>query len=237
MFDYTQTAIKKIASDFKRLGFLISLTTQLLMIAYFCYAICAGIGNSIANVILAVLSAAYFVFFIVTRNMSGKNEKKMKKLTKRALKYSKLFIKTMTLGGLIYGAIIASGNITVVDIVLIGLSIIGWVIQILFEAVVFCVEAEVDMLTVAIKMDIEVIKKPVTAVGDAIKKLTGRPVEEKAPEKPEKRAKLDKLKMLFKSQRDTKKEPNPQTIQKNEPMLLPQAEENELHKTEEPANK
>lgn len=205
MFDYTQAAIKKVSDDFKSLGFYISLATQLLMIAYFCYAIYSGVGNILANILLATLSAAYFAFFIVTRNMSGKGEKKLKKITKRVLKYSKFAIKSLTLGGLVYGAVIASGNITVVDIVLVGLSLIGWIVQILFEAVVLCVESEVEMISLAIKMDVETIKKPMTVARDAIKKITGKQTEQPEPEKSGKRAKLDRLKNLFKAERDADK--------------------------------
>lgn len=243
MFDYTQTQIKKIAMDFKRLGFWISLATQLLMIFYFCYAIGSGTGNLLANIVLAILSAAYFVFYIATRNMTGKNEKKMKKLTKKALKYSKFFIKTMTLGGLVYSAVIASGNINVVDIVLIGLSLIGWILQVLFEVVVFYVETQFDMISLAFKMDVETLMKPVTAVGNTIKKFTGKQIEQPILEKPEKRAKLERLKNLFMAERNADKKDAKSAVsarnakvREDKPMLL-EEKVSEEKKAESSVNK
>ena len=207
MFDYTQAIAKKTLLDLKRLVFFISLATQILLIAYFVYAIFAGSGNLVANAILTVLSVSYFIFFIATRNVTGKEEKRAKKITYKVFKYTKLFIKTMTLVGVLYGAAIAAQNVTVVDIVLIALSLIGWIMQVLFEVVAHYIVGQWDLLVYGIKMDIEPIVKPVAAVSGAIKKLSGKPQEEPEPTEEKKREKLNKLKEFFKSEsRLSKKE-------------------------------
>ena len=73
--------------------------------------------------------------------------------------------------------------------------IILWVFQILLEIVVEIVESKIDLFDKAIRQDVEDIKssvlKPVKAVTDTFKRLTGRAVEPE-PEKHKKILKLDK---------------------------------------------
>ena len=205
MFDYTQTAIKKVSDDIKKLVFATSLIIQILLIAYFGYAIYSGTGNLIANIVLSVLSVGYFVFFIVTRNMNSKDELAIKKIAARCVKYAKLAIQMMTLVGVLYGAAIAIEDIGAIDVVLIALSLVCWIIQVVLEAVVIYVETQIEYIRLAIKSDIEYIAKPVTVVGDAIKKITGKSVENTDEKKSKKKAKLDQLVAQMKSDRAKKR--------------------------------
>ena len=205
MFDYTMSAIKKMSVDLKRGIFATSIVTQLLLLAYFGYAIYSGSGNLIANVVLAVLSAMYFVFFITTSKMTGKEEAQVKKLTARIFKYTKLFIKAMTLVATLYGAVIAMEDVAAVDIILLVLSLLGWVVQVIFEVVVLYVETQIKFIVLAFQMDMEIIKKPVTVVGDALKKIAGKPVEKHEENAPKKREKLRRLKEVFVAERKAKR--------------------------------
>ncbi len=171
MFNNTRSAINKVALDLKRIVFGLSLSTQLLLIVYFLYSIYFEKGNLVANIVLTVLSVAYLVFFILTRNMSTKEDKRLKSVTKKVYKYSKFVIKTLTLGGVIYGAAVAATDVGVFDIVVIALSLIGWLLQVVFEVVLSYIKQEIDGVIEGFKRDLEPITKPVSAVGDAIKKI------------------------------------------------------------------
>lgn len=207
MFDHTFAAFNYILNGFKRMIFVIALVTQLVIIGHRGYSLYAGKGNLIANIVLIMLSTAYFVFFIVTRNMNSREEKNMKKITKRIFDYSKIFINAMTLGAVLYAAVISSLDMGAIDIILLALSLIGWIMQVVIQLIIHYVEAQVSLIRTAIEMDIEVVKRPVTVVSDAIKKITGKEstAVPTAQIKPKMRDKLDKLRDAYREERAAKK--------------------------------
>ena len=225
MLDHTLAALKYIVDGFKRMIFVIALITQLVIIGHLGYSIYAEKGNLIANIVLITLSVAYFAFFIATRNMNSREEKNMKKITKRIFDYSKIFINAMTLGTVLYSAVISFTDIGAIDIVLLALSLIGWIMQVIIQLIILYIDAQLELIKTAVEMDIEVVKKPVAAVSDAIKKIAGKEstAVPTAPIKPKMRDKLDKIRDAYRQERAAKKAEKKKNAilkkQKNQPHI------------------
>lgn len=197
MFKYTRTAIDIIISDIKKFSTIFNYGSLIFTSAYFIYALVTKTGNFIANIILASLFVGYTIFYFITRSMEMKTAKK---IVKRSYKWIKIVIKTFTLGAMIYGIYITTTNVTPISIILATLMIILYVLQILLELACEIVEDKKDLLVEAVAKDMEIVTKPVSAVGNFVKRIKGEEVviEEKEPSRElkilEKRMAKNKLK-------------------------------------------
>lgn len=197
MFKYTRTAIDIIISDIKKFSTIFNYGSLIFTSAYFIYALVTKTGNFIANIILASLFVGYTIFYFITRSMEMKTAKKV---VKRSYKWIKIVIKTFTLGAMIYGIYITTTNVTPISIILATLMIILYVLQILLELACEIVEDKKDLLVEAVAKDMEIVTKPVSAVGNFVKRIKGEEVviEEKEPSRElkilEKRMAKNKLK-------------------------------------------
>ena len=197
MFKYTRTAIDIIITDIKKFATIFNYGSLIFTSAYFIYALVTKTGNFIANIILASLFVAYTIFYFVTKSMEMKTAKKV---VKRSYKWIKIIIKTFTLGAMIYGIYTTTTNVTPISIILATLMIIMYVLQILLELACEIVEDKKDLLVEAVAKDMEIVTKPVSAVGNFVKRMKGEEidVEEKEPSRElkilEKRMAKNKLK-------------------------------------------
>lgn len=197
MFKYTRTAIDIIISDIKKFSTIFNYGSLIFTSAYFIYALVTKTGNFIANIILASLFVGYTIFYFITRSMEMKTAKK---IVKRSYKWIKIVIKTFTLGAMIYGIYITTTNVTPISIILATLMIILYVLQILLELACEIVEDKKDLLVEAVAKDMEIVTRPVSAVGNFVKRIKGEEVviEEKEPSRElkilEKRMAKNKLK-------------------------------------------
>lgn len=197
MFKYTRTAIDIIISDIKKFSTIFNYGSLIFISAYFIYALVTKTGNFIANIILASLFVGYTIFYFITKSMEMKTAKKV---VKRSYKWIKIVIKTFTLGAMIYGIYTATTNVTPISIILATLMIILYVLQILLELACEIVEDKKDLLVEAVAKDMEIVTRPVSAVGNFVKRMKGEEVviEEKEPSRElkilEKRMAKNKLK-------------------------------------------
>ncbi|MBE6132789.1 MAG: hypothetical protein E7180_05325 [Erysipelotrichaceae bacterium] len=197
MFKYTRTAIDIIISDIKKFSTIFNYGSLIFTSAYFIYALVTKTGNFIANIILASLFVGYTIFYFITKSMEMKTAKK---IVKRSYKWIKIVIKTFTLGAMIYGIYTATTNVTPISIILATLMIILYVLQILLELACEIVEDKKDLLVEAVAKDMEIVTRPVSAVGNFVKRIKGEEVviEEKEPSRElkilEKRMAKNKLK-------------------------------------------
>lgn len=192
MFKYTQEAVEILKEDFKRYSRVFKIGSLVFTSAYFLYALISQTGIFAVNIVLASLFVAYTIFELII-NATGHKTTKM--VVKRTYKWLTLGIRAFTLGSMLYGIYTATTNVSAMSTIIATLMIILWVFQILLEIVVEIVESKIDLFDKAIRQDVEDIKssvlKPVKAVTDTFKRLTGRVVEPE-PEKHKKILKLDK---------------------------------------------
>lgn len=202
MIDYTKAAINKLISDFKRFFYFFQIGTYIVYLLYLVYALIAQKGIVYVNVALLVLTAAYLTFFIYYKQSEIQN-KRLKQTVKTIFKWCKRGIKLFTIGVALYGLYYTAKDVTVISVVLSAFMIIGFVLDILFEAVIYFVTNKMNFIYEAVQADIEKTLKPVTTVGNFFKKLKGEEIEEKQPTKN--RVKLDELVAIAKAEKQQKK--------------------------------
>lgn len=192
MFKYTKEAVEVLKEDFKRYSRIFKVGSLIFTSAYFVWALISQSGIFAVNIVLASLFVAYTIFELII-NATG--HKTAKLVVKRTYKWLTFGIRAFTLGSMLYGIYTATTNVSAMSTIIATLMIILWVFQILLEIVVEIVESKIDLFDKAIRQDVEDIKssvlKPVKAVTDTFKRLTGRAVEPE-PEKHKKILKLDK---------------------------------------------
>lgn len=203
MFDYTKAALTQIIKDFKKLCYVLSILTQTLYIAYLIFAIVTQKGVLSANITLLSISAVYFVFFLI---MTGKHGSKTAKWAKMLFKRSKQAIKLFTLGVIFYGIYVTAEKVTPISVVFTAFMVVSWVLEIIFEIILSIIATRLQLFKEALDADVENLKKPVTAVGNFLKRMTGKEVEEKEPTKH--RIFLDKKVSEAKTERLEKKRQN-----------------------------
>ncbi len=213
MFDYTQAAAKQIAADFQKVLYIVSVFSQAVYIGYLIYALCAGAGVLWVNLVLLAISAAYFVFFLITtkcgRQPGGAKAKIVQKTGKCVYKYCKLLIKIYPLALTIYGLYQTTEKVSFLALLLICFMMIGWILQIVFEVFGAIFSNRFALIMDGVKADVEEIKRPVTAVGNFFKKITGKEVE--TPQEPTKnqlklREKVEQFRAERKEKRELKKQ-------------------------------
>lgn len=182
MFDYTKVAWKQIESDFKKLAFICNICTQLLYIAYLVYALFTKTGFFAANIILLILSIAYFAFFLYATKQELK--KKTRKIIKRIYKRCKQLIKVFTLGILLYGLWFTAKDVSPISLIFTVFMVIAFLLDVLLEIIVKYLVNRVNLMMEGLKTDWDNAKKPVTTVGNFFKKIAGKEIpEEPAPTK------------------------------------------------------
>lgn len=202
MLEYTRMSIQKTVDDFKTFFYFYNVASQLFYIGYLIYAICTRAGVLAVNIILAIVSAAYFIFYMFAYDNF---EAEMRKSTGKLFKWFKLAVRAFTLGVMVYGIYAATTHITVVSVVMSGLMLLVWVFQVLLELCVAFVESRAKLIIAGIEADIDNLLKPVHAVGNFIKKATGQGVEEKK-EPSRHRKVLDKLVGLKRAEKQKERE-------------------------------
>lgn len=182
MLDYTVAAGKKILRDLKKLALIVSVIAQIFSIVYLIYAIGSDTGIFPVNLIALILSCAYFGFFIYNHNY--KTKAAVQKTVTRIFKWSKRLIKLFNLGIAIYAVIFTSVEPSALSVVFTVIMSILWVSDIIFEIAIIMIQSWWELLLEGLRADFEVITKPVNAVGNFFKRVSGKEVEEeKAPTK------------------------------------------------------
>lgn len=124
-------------------------------------------------------------------------------------KYCKLLIKIYPLALTIYGLYQTTEKVSFLALLLICFMMIGWILQIVFEVFGAIFTNRFALIMDGVKADVEEIKRPVTAVGNFFKKITGKEVE--TPQEPTKnqlklREKVEQFRAERKEKRELKKQ-------------------------------
>ncbi len=188
MLDYTKLALQKTYEDFKKIGHVFSVVTQLLYIAYLTYSVIAQAGRWWIKVAFLTVSVVYFIFYMVIHYHPNK---KLGKAGKKIFKRSKLLIKLFELVVAFYSISVTTNDTTTVSVILLAMMLVGWLLQVVFDLIVSVLEKRIQLFMEAIKADIAEIKRPIDTVSNFFKKMTGKAIEEE-PEKSKQRVWLDK---------------------------------------------
>ena len=200
MFDYTKAIFNKTMSDLKLFAKVWTLGTLGVYIAYLLYATISTSEFLAANIVLLVLTVAYFVFNLILITKGSELLKARKRLAKRAYKYSKYVINSVTLITALCSIWLNPYDVHPFKLLITVFMAIMLVVQLALEVSVTIVEKRFNMFIEAFNADIEFVTKPVNTVKNVFKKITGQEVApEKSPSKD--RVYLDEL---IEQERDAK---------------------------------
>ena len=127
-------------SKFKRILNFFKITSLLITLVYFIYALVTERGNDIINIILTVI---YFAYMIVTIIGIIKNNKSVKKVAKKGYKWAKMLVKLFTLASMVYGLYTATTDVTFVSILMATFMIGFYLMKLFFSLMVEIVSHQV----------------------------------------------------------------------------------------------
>jgi hypothetical protein len=157
MFNYTQAAAHKIGNDIRKAAFYFNLFSPIIYIAYLIINLFTKPDFFSINLVLLLITTAYFGFFIYT---SCKNVNAyIKKTVNRVYKYSKFILKALVLAILIYGVIIENGTPSLSSILMLVFSAIALLLSILLELLARIIEWWITLIVEGVKMDFAPLAK------------------------------------------------------------------------------
>jgi hypothetical protein len=207
MFYYTRAYFKKLVDDVNLINYCFNVISPLIYIAYLIYAIFLPVGFKWANITLLAVTVAYLVFYLVTYDIKEKAVKATKKRIRHVYKGVKLTISAMTLGITIYGIYVASIHTTTLSIVLSCFMALFWAVQVALEIITYVLEYQSELFLAALEADKDEFFKPVTSVGNFVKKVAGKEAE--PPKEPKKILRALEKRVDEMKERKEKKSKNP----------------------------
>lgn len=184
MLLYTRAYFNKLIHDFNLAAYCFNVISPLIYIAYLLYAIFLPVGFMWANISLLCLTVLYLVFYLVTYDLKEKKLKNAKKRVKHIFRGLKLSVSGMTLGITIYGIYVATTHTSVLSVVLSCFMALFWVIQLAVELISYVIEYQAELFLAAIERDKDELIRPITSVGNFVKRVTGK--EPEPPKEPKK---------------------------------------------------
>ena len=178
MLKYTLAAWHKITGDLKRMFFIFNVASLGFFIAYAIYSLSTRRGLVAVNITIALISAAYMVYSIVTYVRDDKADKKGKKWVTRIFKWSKISVNAVSLAYMVYMLYYLAGDVTLTSLVLTALSAISWILQVVLQLALQFVETRGELFIDGIEADFEKAINITRGVGNIIKRVKGEEIEE-----------------------------------------------------------
>lgn len=182
MLDSTKNVFLKTVREIKLFTCVVTVLSQLITIGYMIYACVVGTGLLPVNIILAVVSLGYLVIYVATYGTKNRAHKKLRSAAATANRRMKLVGKTVTLGITIYGIYLSTEETTAISIILATLSIIFWILQVIFEILYSYVKRKAEEFVDALKNDVATAIEPVKKVGEFVKGVADTEVVGKVKE-------------------------------------------------------
>lgn len=171
MLKNTKNAFISIINEIKLVCRIIKYSSITISFIYFIVAILMKTGNFIANIIAASLFVVYTIFEICTRNIEKKN---VRKIVRRVYVICRLSIRAFALASIIYGIYTTTTDVKPISIVLLVLMIIFWILQVLFEVIIFVVSRYINVFKEEVKKDFDDFKEgPGKVIGKVAKPIVG----------------------------------------------------------------
>lgn len=179
MFELTKAAFKKTMEDFKKVVYITGVATQAVYLIYLCYALIWGNANPIVSGILAAISLAYLVFYLIVTKF-GKapdGRENLKLWVARTVKWTKKLIALYNIGVMLYGITLTAKEVTPIALILNAMMLVGFLLGIVFDVIMTIVKNRAQLFMTGFEQDIATIKQPATNVGNFFKKITGQEIE------------------------------------------------------------
>ncbi len=181
MLDNTKAMIAKSLRDIKLFLCVLTVVSQLTTVAYLVYASVCGLGFLPVNASLSAIYVAYLAFYLMTYNTKERETKKRRRSLGNANRRLKLLVKTVTLAVSFYGIYISVKETTAITIIFSTLSILFWILQVIFEIVYIFVAHKAKLFVEGLKADFAAIIEPAKKVGEFVQTVAKK--EEEVVEK------------------------------------------------------
>ncbi len=149
-FPNTKNALTSTINDFKAIYKTIKVISLIFTFAYLAYVFIAKVGNFWVNVALADVTVLYYVFFVF---MVKRQNTPTHKVVKRIYHWAKLLVRAASLGILLYGMAVSPQKTPPLSIILATLTIIVWVLQVIFELICNLLEVHKDYIVASVIAD------------------------------------------------------------------------------------
>ena len=222
MLDYTRSILDKTKKDFEITLTLFQFGTQIAYILYLIYVLFTHSSIWYLYLALLVVSVIFFIFDVSSkRDVISLKEmtvrfwhrkkhkealshaKKKRKTIKQLKFYISHGLKMLVLASSLYPIITSPYSVHPINIIFTTIMALLWIVQIVLEAMKVMVNARMDMFSEALHADIELVTKPINAIKNKFKQLTGKEIEEAEPSKH--RAKLDEIVEEWREEKAAKK--------------------------------
>jgi len=180
MFVYTRAYFKKLISDIKTVNYCFNILSPIIYIAYLLYAMTVSVGFLWLNVSLLIITASYLVFYLISYDLKNKTLRTKKRLIRHIYKAVKLSASALTLAITVYGVYNASSKTTAVSVLLCCFMAIIWLVSLTVELLTYYIEYQSALFLAALEADKDNLMKPVSAVGNFVKRVVGKEPEPKA---------------------------------------------------------
>jgi len=157
MFSKTKESFIAMVENVKKIYRCFRYMLILFTAIYFVYALLSKTGIFAINLVLAILFVGYSIFEIIT--FKKRVTKETKNLVKKSYKWTKLFLKAISLGIMIYGVYTATTKPALLTIVIITLTTLLWITQIIFEIILSILQKQTNRMVSSIKDDIHNVKE------------------------------------------------------------------------------
>lgn len=171
MLDNTRKMLGDTASELRLFAFLTTLISQIVTVAYLVYALICGIGIAALNIAFAAVCVAYAIISTNFFAVKDKHKKGALKDFKRGARIFKFAAKTITLTVSIYGIAISSEKVDAIAIILATLSIVLWIIQLVFELASAYVRYKSKIFMESLRTDFAPLFSAYNKVHDTVKNV------------------------------------------------------------------
>ncbi|MBR2903464.1 MAG: hypothetical protein IKC37_02340 [Clostridia bacterium] len=146
-------ALLKTLHIVKLIAYFFGLLTQLVYIGFLIYTcVVKTEGEKIANIILLSVAVSYFIFFVIlTKFGRDMDAKKHSKIANTIFKWCKRLVKLYTIGVMVYGIFFLTGRATIASVLMCAFMITTFVLQLVFELLVFIITRQTKKAIGAIK--------------------------------------------------------------------------------------
>ena len=172
MFDNTRYAFDKLKKDLRIISWIFTYGLNVVLIAYYIFALVADKGNLIANIILLCVTVLSIVLSIIY------NKIKLTRRTKQGIKKGKRFAKIVSLLTkayilvcTLYAMYVATSDVNPIEIILATILILLWIISVFAEMASLFVEIEKNRILDGLKKDFEPVLKVKDAITDTVENV------------------------------------------------------------------
>ena len=136
------TVVYSISQVFRNLSISVNLTIYAIYLIYLLYSISKGVGIKVLNIVLAMVTAAFMVVYLILR-LSGKKRGKELKQIKHYYKNFKLVTRTTSAIVGVYALLTAVTSVSPLAIIIAFIGAVFLIIRLIVELVLFLIRRRI----------------------------------------------------------------------------------------------